>query len=94
MWCVAELNEDYIRKMEDVLETYEQSYNAQQPVVCLDEKPVTLHADEGPFSSRHSGAGSQTRQRIRTLRHGQRVLRGRAQGGPPFHFSHAGSFGF
>ena len=24
MWCVAELNEDYIAKMEDVLETYEQ----------------------------------------------------------------------
>ena len=51
MWCVAELNEDYIRKMEDVLETYEQSYNPQQPVVCLDEKPVTLHADVRPFSA-------------------------------------------
>jgi transposase len=45
MWCVAELNEDYIAKMEDVLETYEQPYDPQQPVVCLDEKPVTLHAD-------------------------------------------------
>jgi hypothetical protein len=48
MWCVAELNEDYITKMEDVLETYERSYNAQEPVVCLDEKPVTLHADLRP----------------------------------------------
>ena len=37
MWCVAELNEDYIAKMEDVLETYEQPYDPQQPVVCLDE---------------------------------------------------------
>ena len=45
MWCVADLNEDYIDKMEDVLETYEQPYDANQPVVCLDEKPVTLHAD-------------------------------------------------
>jgi hypothetical protein len=45
MWCVAELNEDYITKMEDVLETYEQPYNPKEPVVCLDEKPVTLHAD-------------------------------------------------
>ncbi len=51
MWCVAELNEDYIRKMEDVLETYEQPYNPEQPVVCLDEKPVTLHADVRPFSA-------------------------------------------
>ena len=40
MWCVAELNEDYIAKMEDVLETYEQPYDPKQPVVCLDEKPV------------------------------------------------------
>jgi hypothetical protein len=49
MWCVAELNEDYIRKMEDVLETYEQPYNPKHPVVCLDEKPITLHADVRPF---------------------------------------------
>src|SRR5215469_8803776 len=45
MWCIAELNEEYIEKMEDVLETYERPYDAAQPVVCLDEKPVTLHAD-------------------------------------------------
>src|SRR5713101_7297785 len=48
MWCVAELNEDYIAKMEDVLETYEQPYDPKQPVVCLDEKPVSLHADVRP----------------------------------------------
>jgi len=48
MWCVAELNEDYNAKMEDVLETYEQPYDPKQPVVCLDEKPVTLHADVRP----------------------------------------------
>ena len=51
MWCVAELNEDYITKMEDVLEIYEQPYRPQQPVVCLDEKPVTLPADVRPFSA-------------------------------------------
>jgi hypothetical protein len=45
MWCVAELNEDYIAKMEDVLATYEKPYDPQEPVLCLDEKPVTLHAD-------------------------------------------------
>ena len=36
--------------MEDVLETYERPYDAQEPVVCLDEKPVTLHADIQPPS--------------------------------------------
>jgi hypothetical protein len=45
MWVVADLDEDYIAKMEDVLQTYEQPYDPQEPVVCLDEKPVTLHAD-------------------------------------------------
>jgi hypothetical protein len=50
MWCVADLNEDYIAKMEDVLEVYERPYDPEQPVVCLDEKPVTLHADVRPGS--------------------------------------------
>jgi DDE superfamily endonuclease len=50
MWCVADLDEDYITKMEDVLEVYERPYDPEQPVVCLDEKPVTLHADVRPAS--------------------------------------------
>ena len=45
MWCVAELNEEYVAKMEDVLATYEQPYEPNEPVLCLDEKPVTLHAE-------------------------------------------------
>ena len=28
--------------MEDVLETYQRPYEAQQPVVCMDEQPVQL----------------------------------------------------
>ena len=31
--------------MEDVLAVYEKPYNPKEPVVCLDEKPVSLHAD-------------------------------------------------
>jgi hypothetical protein len=50
MWVVADLDDEYIAKMEDVLEVYERPYDAQQPVVCLDEKPVTLHADVRPAS--------------------------------------------
>ena len=55
MWCVADLNEDYITKMEDVLETYEKPYDSTQPVVCPDEKPVTLHADVRPASPAKPG---------------------------------------
>lgn len=31
--------------MEDVLALYERPYRRREPVVCLDEKPVSLHAD-------------------------------------------------
>ena len=48
MWCVAELNAEYMHKMEDVLRTYERPYDAAEPVVCIDEKPVTLHSDVRP----------------------------------------------
>lgn len=48
MWCVAELNEDYIARMEDVLEVYERPYDPREPVVCVDEKPVSLHAEVRP----------------------------------------------
>jgi hypothetical protein len=55
MWVVADLDDEYIAKMEDVLETYEQPYDPQEPVVCLDEKPVTLHADVRPSSAAKPG---------------------------------------
>jgi hypothetical protein len=42
---VADLDDDYIAKMEDVLEVYERPYNPLEPVICIDEKPITLHAD-------------------------------------------------
>ncbi len=55
MWCVAVLDEEYIAKMEDVLKTYEKPYNPKEPVVCLDEKPVTLHADVRPHQPAQPG---------------------------------------
>src|SRR5262252_7986151 len=55
MWVVADLDDDYITKMEDVLELYERPYDQQQPVVCLDEKPITLHGDVRPASAAQPG---------------------------------------
>lgn len=48
MWCVANLDEEYVTKMEDVLALYEKPYQPKEPVVCLDEKPVSLHAEVRP----------------------------------------------
>jgi DDE superfamily endonuclease len=45
---VAELDEEYIARMEEVLALYEKPLSEKEPVVCMDEKPVVLHADVRP----------------------------------------------
>jgi len=45
MWCIGKINEEYIKRMEDVLDVYERAYDAKNPVICIDEKPVALIAD-------------------------------------------------
>ena len=42
MWCVPELNDEYIERMEDILATYEKPLDFREPVVCIDEKPLQL----------------------------------------------------
>lgn len=42
MWCVPELNDQFIGRMEDVLELYARPFNWKEPVVALDERPVQL----------------------------------------------------
>jgi hypothetical protein len=39
------LSGEYVAAMEDVLVLYEMPYDARYPTVCLDEKPVVLHAE-------------------------------------------------
>lgn len=46
MWCVPELTEEYIERMEAILDVYARVYDTDNPVVCLDEKPVVLHSDK------------------------------------------------
>lgn len=55
MWCVPELDDRYIANMEDVLAIYEKEYDATQPVVCLDEKPITLHGEVRPATAAKPG---------------------------------------
>jgi ribosomal protein L13E len=43
MWCVPELTDEYVERMEDVLRLYARPRNDREPVVCLDERPVVLH---------------------------------------------------
>src|ERR1035438_53573 len=48
MWCVAQLDEEYIARMEDVLAVYEKPLSELGPVVCIDEKPVVMHREVRP----------------------------------------------
>lgn len=45
MWCIPELTDEFIERMEDVLDVYQRPYDPANPVVCIDEKPVPLLAD-------------------------------------------------
>jgi transposase len=42
MWCIPNINDEFIRCMEDVLRIYERPFDPKKPVVCLDEKPIQL----------------------------------------------------
>lgn len=46
MWCIGELSNEYIERMEDVLDVYERPYDPENPVICVDEKPVPLLSDK------------------------------------------------
>ncbi|MBD2378041.1 IS630 family transposase, partial [Leptolyngbya sp. FACHB-238] len=47
-WCIAEVGADFVWRMEDVLELYEQPYDEQHLVVCVDERPCQLLVDKQP----------------------------------------------
>lgn len=42
MWCVPKLSDEYIERMEHLLDLYAQPYNKDEPVVCIDEKSKQL----------------------------------------------------
>jgi hypothetical protein len=42
MWCVPELDDEYIERMEDVLALFAGPLNPREPVIALDERPVQL----------------------------------------------------
>ena len=45
MWCIPELTQEFIERMEDVLDVYQRPYDPENPVICIDEKPVPLLSD-------------------------------------------------
>jgi transposase len=42
MWCIPQVDAEYVARMEDVLDLYAEEPDPQRPVVCFDESPVQL----------------------------------------------------
>jgi transposase len=42
MWCIANVDGEYIARMEDVLDLYAEPHDPKRPVVCFDESPIQL----------------------------------------------------
>lgn len=57
MWCVSKIDDEYIERMEDVLDLYEMSHDDKRPVICLDEKPMQLLEDGRPTITAKMGDG-------------------------------------
>ncbi len=56
MWCVPKLTDEFIERMKDVLDLYEKNYNNDEPVICIDEKPLQLLEDSrAPIPAKKSG---------------------------------------
>jgi len=56
MWCIGVLNEEYRRRMYDLLELYARPHCAREPVICIDEKSKQLLRDARPGLPIKSGA--------------------------------------
>lgn len=41
-WCIPELSGEFVARMEDVSDLYEEEYDAERPVVCFDETSKQL----------------------------------------------------
>ena len=46
MWCIPELNDEYVSRMEAILDLYSSQHECSAPLVCIDEKPIVLHGDK------------------------------------------------
>ena len=45
MWCIVKITGEYLARMEDILDLYEEASDQNRPVVCIDEGPCQLIGD-------------------------------------------------
>jgi hypothetical protein len=42
MWCIPQVDAEYVARMKDVLDLYAEEPNPKRPAVCFDESPTRL----------------------------------------------------
>jgi transposase len=42
MWCIPQVDAEYVARMEDVLDLYAETPDPKRPIVCFDESPTQL----------------------------------------------------
>lgn len=42
MWCIGKITKEYLKRMYDILDLYQEPYNPKKPVIGFDEKPKQL----------------------------------------------------
>ena len=42
MWCIPQVDAEYVARMEDVLDLYAEAPDPKRPLVCFDESPIQL----------------------------------------------------
>jgi hypothetical protein len=45
-WCLPEVGAEFVWRMEDILDLYEEPYELMRPVVCFDELPYQMVAEK------------------------------------------------
>src|SRR3981189_2572591 len=48
MWCIPQVDADYVARMEDVLDLYAEAPDPKRPVGCFDESPIQLIGESPP----------------------------------------------
>jgi hypothetical protein len=44
-WCIGQVTDEFLWRMEKVLDLYEQPYDPKRPLICFDERPCQLIDD-------------------------------------------------
>jgi transposase len=46
MWCIQTIDNTYRERMYNILDLYEEKYDPEMPLICLDEKPKQIFKDK------------------------------------------------